>query len=154
MPTSTNFSIICGPCLQQRLPRCFHGDFFFSSVLLHLLFGICEGSLSHFSIYLFFNHLFISACTHRYLFSSLSYNLIFLLFILLLNLFQLGPWEFFQVGSCTQLKLPKCYPFVLFEYLISEATKCSVLNWYFLCPCPQNPAISLGSCGPFVGIGI
>ena len=70
--------------------------------------------LSHFSIYLFFNHLFISACTHRYLFSSLSYNLIFPLFILLLNLFQLGPWEFFQVGSCAQLKCPKCYPFVLF----------------------------------------
>ena len=45
----------------------FQGDFLFPSDLLHLLFGICEGSFV-LLLHLFIFQSFISTCTHRYLF--------------------------------------------------------------------------------------
>ena len=93
MPISTNFSIICGPCLQQWLPRCFHGDFLFSSVLLHLLFGICEGSfvpLLH--LFIFQSFVYISMDSWTFIIYGIIHFFIYLI-APTVSILTTGSWE-------------------------------------------------------------
>lgn len=63
------------------------------------MFIICLCLFTYVFIHSFIQSLFIPVCTFRYLFYSLFYNPILMLFILLIKFCIFGCWELFQESS-------------------------------------------------------
>lgn len=107
--------------------------------------------LSRLHIYLFFNHLFISVCSHGYLFSSLGYYLIVSLFILLLNIFQLWP-----PGDWLPVNFQNA-PIVIFLFFFQEYflnfwhNKMFQAHLVFSLPLSQNQPFLQGVVVPLIG---
>lgn len=137
------FRIILGPSLQNSLLRCSHGDVLFPSVLLHLLFGICEGSFVP-SPHLFIFQSLIYICVFSWVFiffSGLLSNSLLIYFVAQ-HIPALATW---RLAPCELSKCPNCYISVLFFrsiFLISGTTRCFKLILYFLCPCPRTSHFS------------
>lgn len=108
------FRIILGPSLPNSLLRCSHGDVLFPSVLLHLLFGICEGSFVP-SPHLFVFQSFIYICVYSWVFiffSGLLSNS-FLIYFVAQHIPALATWRLAPVNFQNA-------PIVIFLFFFQE----------------------------------
>lgn len=102
-----------------------------------------KGKLVLFPPLFIFNGLFLSACTHGYLFYSLGCCDRSLYFILLLNFFQFWPLEVFS--GCLLCSLSgtfPCYFSLCLEYFLSPGTtQCSCSSCASLPPSWKHPRL-------------
>lgn len=94
--------------------------------LLCLLLGVFKGKLVLFPPLFIFNGLFLSACTHGYLFYSLGCCNRSLYLILLLNLFQFWPLEVFS--GCLLCSLSGTSPCYFFPSVLSTFSVLALHN--------------------------
>lgn len=126
--------ILASP-LQLLPPGSSYSKFLLSLFCVYYL-EVFKGKLVLFPPLFIFNGLFLSACTHGYLFYSLGCCDRNLYFILLLNLFQLWPLEVFSgCLLCSLSGTSPCYFPLRLEYFLGPGTtQCSCSSCASLAP--------------------